>query len=175
MTRHICMMVDCSGSMNTIAENVYEALLKILLNLQAKDEDILISYGGFNSSYVSCFTRRKAKYLSVLPKPFAAGGTSIAASLYQALHAMTFHKDDDVLFVVATDGQDDNVNNYAENTKRVIRQVQNSVKKYDMLFVSLSQQAAIQRTAQSLGYGARHCVWGTSVASMMNEFVKAVQ
>ena len=174
--RHICMLVDCSQSMVHIIDKIYESLLLILLKIQEKDEDILVSYAGFNKNYHHCFTRKKAKYLSVLPQPFANGGTSIYSSVTSALQRMEFSSDDDILFVLATDGRDES-DYYAtevEKAKQQIAETFSKVSNAKMIFVSLSQAALIDQTAKALGYTSNDCVWGGSITEMLDKFVTRV-
>lgn len=158
-----------------IVDKVYESLLVILLKMQEKDEDIIVSYGGFNRTFTFCFTRKKAKYLSVLPEPFAHGGTSLYNSLADSFNYFKFEPKDEVLFVIATDGKDESYNkDHDIQRARTSLDVLDTLKDHKVVFVSLSQQADIQRTAADLGYTENDCVWGAQLNDMLENFVGRV-
>lgn len=176
MAKHLVFLVDCSQSMATISERVYEGLINILMHLQSKDEDIYVSYAGFNAALYLCFTREKAKYLNVLPEPFAAGTTAIYNNITSMLQTCRFEQDDDILFILATDGEDTGYYGptAGEYTRTAIKQVADN-HAFNMLLVALDPRAAVETVATNLGYGPDHCIMERTSAEMLRKFADNVK
>lgn len=174
MTKHVVILVDCSQSMVNIKDAVYESSLRILMNLQAKQPDVLISYAGFNSEYHHCFTREQAKYLSTIPESFASGGTQI----YSAVCQMTNHlakqnlRDDDMLFILMTDGED-NSDYFIPYAVQAFNDLQRTCKSFTPVLISLdSLEENIKTTAKHLN--VQKYIWKQDANEVLKEFVDLV-
>lgn len=175
--KHCLILIDCSQSMGKIVEETYEGLLLLLIELQKMNKEIVVTYGGFNQQYIHGFTRKDVKYLSVLPQPWAVGGTRIFSSVDRILDNTAFKHDDDVLLVIATDGEDcsDNPPLEGDRSRKHINTIAKEVTKFDTVFVSLSHAANIYKTASMMSYEPKDCAVGKTTKEMLDQFIQIVK
>lgn len=173
MAKHVVLYVDCSGSMDGIVAETHAACLTLLTKMQSINEDIYISYFGFDDKLYFGFTRKKAKYLSSIPSPFDHGGTQIYRCFNDSFSKLDIQPSDEMIFVIATDGGD---GGYDEN--QVERARQNYIKykntnKAQMFLVSLAgSDRDIKEVGRTLGVPIGNIAWGKNIEQTLTQFAR---
>ena len=176
MTKHIVAIIDRSGSMASIADDMNGGITSWLEGIVAADPEALLTSVLFDTEYDVTNNRTplkdvKRSSLTIIPR----GATALNDAIMKGL--ATIKKGEDALVLVVTDGQENSSTEV--DTEKVKKQIAKLEKK-GIVFQYLSASPTAFTDAQAYGFAAasthvfRHSADGTRAATTTMAYVSDI-